>query len=538
MKLASRCLSAAAAPLAPAGGEKQVSHVNRATRFGVATLGAVALPAAANDNASGTEATPQIKWLNVANEGEYLGHHQGGFRLDAKVMQQLIDNLRNSPQYAVGAVELDGKTVQAGTEDVVQFDYEHASEMAPWEGTIPISGAPAIGWVRDLELRKDGQGRLQLWALAWLGDQIRGQIDRREYKWVSIAWNPAGVHWQSGKPIGAVLTSIAFTNHPFLQDLESLAAANRAAGQASRSGVQPRASSAEAHAASPTTPSRERAVMELRVRLCTLYRLQPEANDDSIIRAAENASTTGGNLAAVLTALGVTDAAAAIAAAGEIPKARQTLVDALAQLDSLGQADVAADAAQEPQDVAAALSARGWLQRGMVDPVMLTGATARRKELQATEIAKLPADKRHLVGEQRLARERGRQAFLAEYGVNSNPATQHLMSTFVAGPGVAGSGVQYAAPGAQPLQPVHFSGAPTPLPAGARPPMQLGAPPAQTTSLQPVNLSQFSGNTTQRVIAHLSSVDPSFAGLEWGQKVKRAGAWRREYEAQYGEIAA
>jgi hypothetical protein len=535
VKLASRCLSAAPAPLAPPESAPG-GYVNRATRFGVATLGAVALPAPANDNPSGAETTPQIKWINVANEGEYLGHHQGGFKLDAKVMQQLVDNLHSSPQYALGSVDLDGTTVQAGAEDVVQFDYEHASEMAPWEGTIPVTGAPAIGWVRDLELRKDGQGRLQLWALAWLGDQIRGQIDRREYKWVSIAWNPAGVHWQSGKPIGAVLTSIAFTNHPFLQDLESLAAANRAAGQASRSGVQPRASSAEAHAPTPTAPSRERAVMELRVRLCTLYRLQPEANDDSIIRAAENASTTGGNLAAVLTALGVTDAAAAISAASEIPKARQTLMDALAQLDSLGQADVAADAMQEPQDVAAALSARGWARNGMVDPAMLSAVTARRKEHQVVEIAKLPDGKRQLVGEQRLARERGRQAFLAEYGVNSNPATQHLLSTFVAGPGMAGAGVQYAPPGMQPqpMQPVQLGGAGL----GARPPMQLNAPPTTTPAMQPVNLANYSGNTTQRVIAHLSSVDQSFAGLEWGQKVKRAGQWRREYEAQYGAIAA
>jgi hypothetical protein len=522
----SRCLSAAPAPLAPVG-----EHVNRATRFGVSTLGGVALPA--NDTtAADAKPTPQLKWLNVANEGEYLGHHQGGFKLDQKVLQQLVDNLHQSPQYALGTVELDGKTEQAGTEDVVQFDYEHASEMAPWEGSIPEKGAPAIGWVRDLQLRKDGQGRLQLWALAWLGDQIRGQIDRREYKWVSIAWNPAGVHWQSGKPIGAVLTSIAFTNHPFLQDLESLAAANRAAGQQPRSGVQPRASSAEAHATSPTNPARERAAMELRVRLCTLYRLQEAANDDQIIRAAENAATTGGNLAAVLTALGVENPEAAIAAAGAIPQARQKLMDALAQLDSLAAADVAVDEAQSPMDVAAALSARGWIVNGMADPNLVAALTSQRKSLIDAEIAKLPEAKRGLVGEQRLARDRGKATFLASYGVNANPATMHLSRTFVSGPGAAGNAVQYQLPGAvqQPLQPM-----PVQL---SQPPLQLSTPPNPTQQLQPVNLSQYSGNTTQRVISHLSTLDPAFKALEWGQKVTRAGEWRRQYEAQFGALAA
>lgn len=524
--------------------------MNRATRFGVSTLGAVPLAAPANDTtASGYAPTPQIKWLNVANEGEYLGHHQGGFKLDQSAMQQLIDNLHAHPQYAQGTVELDGKTVQAGVNDVVQFDYEHASEMAPWEGTIPITGAPAIGWVRDLELRKDGQGRLQLWALAWLGDQIRGQIDRREYKWVSIAWNPQGVHWQSGQPIGAVLTSIAFTNHPFLQDLGSLAAASRAAGQEPRTGVQPRASSAEAHATSPTSPSRERATMELRARLCTHYGLQPEANDDSIIRAAQNAADTGGKLAALLQALGVADPAAALAAVPELAGARQQLVDALSQLDSLAAADAQVDETQvAPQDVGMAASARGWAVRGMLDAQLHSALLSHRKSLIDAEILK--ATKRDpkgnavppTVGEQRLARERGRQAFLAAYGVSQNPATQHLSQTFIAGPGAAGPGSQFV-PMVQPVQPqaqnpVQLTVMPGGLPASQ--PLQLAAPgPQQPQQPGGISLSNFSGrNTTERIIAMLSSQDPAFKNLEWGQQVKRAGEWRRQYEQQHGPIAA
>ena len=501
----------------------------------MSTLGAVALPANDNDAAGAPQPTPQIKWINVANEGEYLGHHQGGFKLDAKVMQQLVDNLHVHPQFSVGAVALpDGTTAKAGATDVVQFDYEHASEMAPWEGTIPVNGAPAIGWVRDLELRKDGQGRLQLWALAWLGDQIRGQIDRREYKWVSIAWNPSGVHWQSGKPIGAVLTSIAFTNHPFLQDLTSIAARSGATGQVKRIGIQPKAPSAEAHATGrPIAPSRERAPMDLRVRLCTLYRLQPEANDDSIIRAAENAATVGGTLAGLLGLLGVSDPEAATKIVPELTAARGKLVDMLAELDSLMVADATADAAMAPQDVAAALSARGWVQRGVADASMVAALTAHRAQMVEVEISKLTDGKR-TVGERRLARERGRQSFLASYGVNQNPQTLHLSHTFVAGPGAAGAHVQYPAPygGVQLSSPLAMA-------PDARPPLQLpGLAPAAPLA-QAINLSAFTGrNTTERVIAYLGSQDEAFGALDWGIKVKRASQWRREYEQQHGELTA
>lgn len=528
-------------------GSQRCSYVNRGTHFAVALLGSVALPIPSNDNADAAP-TPQLKWINVANEGQYLGHHQGGFKLDATVMQQLVDNLHQHPQYELGDIELDGKAAKGGVNDVVQFDYEHASEMAPWEGTIPVNGAPAIGWVRDLELRKDGQGRLQLWALAWLGEQIRGQIDRREYKWVSIAWNPAGVHWQSGKPIGAVLTSIAFTNHPFLQDLESIAAASRMAGQPSRSGVQPKAPSAEAHAPTGSTSrSRERAPMELRTRLCTLYSLQSEANDDSIIRAAENAATVGGNLAALLQALGVQNAEAALAAVPELTAARQRLVDALAELDGLATADATADQTVAQTDVAAALSARGLVRNGFADPNLISALSAQRAATIAAEIGKLP--KRELtvggkkitaepsVGDQRLARERGRQAFLASYGVNTNPATQHLSQTFVAGPGAAGPGVQYPAPGA--ALPVQLSNPALPMPADARPPLQLPNGGAQPVVQQPINLSAYGGrNTTERVISYLASQDASFDKLSWGEKVTRAAAWRRQYESQHGALAA
>jgi hypothetical protein len=528
-------------------------HTNRGTLFGVSSLlGAVPLETPAND-----VDVPQVKWVNVANEGEYLGHHQGGFELTREVMAQLIANLRASPKYKLGPVTLpDGSTIQAGSDDVVQYDYEHASEMAPWEGSIPQTGAPAIGWVWDLEVRQDASGRAQLWALSWLGDQIRGQIARREYKWVSIAWNPNGVHWQSGEPIGAVLTSIAFTNHPFLQDLADLAARAGvgAAGQARRSRLPSRQPSAvEAYAArAHSNPNRGKSPMgseqasNIRARLCSLYKLQPEANDDSIIRAAENASTNGGTLAAVLAAFGVADPQALMDASKELPNVRQKLADALAELDSLGRADASADEAVAQQDVGAALSATGWAKGGLVDPRLVFSLTSGRQAMIDGEIAKLPEGKR-TVGEKRLARDRGRQAFLAAYGVNQNPATQHLTQTFVAGPNANGTPQQFPAPlpGVQFSQPGGFvqlapvGGQPLPGNPGQpqRQPLQLSQPNGAGVQLEAIDFQALTGrNVTEKFMSYLSGRDPNFSKLEHGSKVQRASEYRRSYEAQFGPV--
>lgn len=554
-------------------------HVNRATRFGVSTLGAVAIPA----NDTSATPTPQLKWINVANEGEYKGHHQGEFALTPEVLQQLVDNLHNSPQYASGPVELtlsDGTTsaADAGTQDVVQFDYEHASEMAPWEGSIPSSGAPAIGWVRDLEVRKGDDGRLQLWALAWLGDQIRGQIDRAEYKWVSIAWNPAGIHWVTGEPIGAVLTSIAFTNHPYLQDLESLAAANRAvtpskggdhgtpraAGQPRKPGVDSDRSSAGGTRGSSTTPpvAREREpqpmppeVKALLARLCSLHGLQVDASYDSIIKAAENASTNGGKLNAVLAALGVSDATAALAGIPELMAAKGQIEELLSELNSLMSSDAAVDTNEvAPQDVAQAMSSRGWVRNGMADPVLQNAVHAARKASIDAALAAVPRDPKNpnkapSLGAQRLARAAGRAQFLASYGVNQNPGTQHLGQTFVAGPGAATGSVQYAAvpgghaPGVQltavPFAPVQlqtFGGQQPMLMTGAPPapvsPM-FGVPPLPGNAPAPMPMPQIdwialSGrNLTEKVCSYLSSVDPNFKNMQLGAQISKASEWKR-----------
>jgi len=517
-------------------------YVNRATEFGHSVLAFVP-PSPANDTDALPDAvevqpdrkpTPAFKWLHVANTGTYKGHHQGEFTLDGDSFAQMLANFRADPKYGdprftVGPVTLDGVAYAGNTSKVVQFDYEHASEMPPFEGSIPVSGAPAIGWVLELEVRKGDDGRGELWALAKLGDQIRRQIDADEYNSVSIAWNPAGVHWITGKPIGAVLTSIAFTNHPFIRDLLPLAAANRAAGLGPAGSVQIRAQSSEAHAGAPSTQGIAMTALsaDLRSTLCRLYALTPEAADGSVIRAAENASTSAAELAGLLKALGHASAADALGALPDLMGARSKLTELLAQFDALMRADAVADAEVESQDVSAAFSSRRF-----TDSTLVHSLAAHRASTIQTEINKLPEADRRDVSKVRAARAAGRLVFLTHYGVPTNPAHMHLTQTFAAGPGPGGASSQYAPPGPlpQPLQVTQHPGFHAPV---AQQYPQPGHP-LQLSQHQlpqpqgPIDLSTFSGrNQTEQIMSMLSGLDASFDKLEHGVKIQRASAWRR-----------
>jgi hypothetical protein len=154
---------------------------------------------------------PKYKWLHVASEGEFAGHADGAFKLDREVFTEFIKNFRADPRFKSG-------------KGVIPFDFEHASEMAPTSGSIPQKGAVAAGWVIDLAVREGPGGEVQLWAYAKLGDEIRGYIANDEYRHVSIAFSLDGSDPMTGRSIGPLLTSIAFTNHPFLRGLTPIAA--------------------------------------------------------------------------------------------------------------------------------------------------------------------------------------------------------------------------------------------------------------------------------------------------------------------------
>ncbi len=144
-------------------------------------------------------------WVQISTRGTFAGHGKKPFSLDDATFRDILRNYR----------EVDGGQVA--------FDYEHASEMDAAGGSIPVHGAPAQGWIRDLRVEADGLHAL----VAWL-EPAKSQIREGKYRFVSPAIQFGARHPITGANIGARLTSVALTNQPFLRGLTPLVAKDAA----------------------------------------------------------------------------------------------------------------------------------------------------------------------------------------------------------------------------------------------------------------------------------------------------------------------
>lgn len=159
-------------------------------------------------------------WIQIATEGVYKGHpssHEGAV-FSRDFFDKIVANFRRDPSYKAGP---DG----VGTEHVLPTDYEHASELDPTTGSIPMSGAPSPSWVMDLQVRNGESGKAELWALTDVTSAtLRDQLNGKEYRWTSIAVWPDAIDAHSGERVGPTMTSFAYTNHPFIQGMHPIAA--------------------------------------------------------------------------------------------------------------------------------------------------------------------------------------------------------------------------------------------------------------------------------------------------------------------------
>jgi hypothetical protein len=155
----------------------------------------VALADAANDNAAPV-------WIQIAKVGQFAGHPAGPFRLDAKAFNEIVANFK------------------ATENKRIPIDFEHASEADATDGSIPSIGAPAQGWIVDL----DNRGDAGLWALVEWGDKAREYIRAGQYRYISPAVRFNSRDRVTGQAIGARLTSAGLTNQPFLDGMQPLAA--------------------------------------------------------------------------------------------------------------------------------------------------------------------------------------------------------------------------------------------------------------------------------------------------------------------------
>jgi phage I-like protein/2'-5' RNA ligase len=137
----------------------------------------------------------------IARFGDFRGHAQGAFKLDASVFAEIVRNFRATKNRRV------------------PLDYEHTSEVMP--DSVAQHGVPALAWITDLDDRGDGT----MWAtFEWVDPVAVEHVRAKRYLYLSPAIQFGARDKETGRPIGARLTSVALTNKPFLDGMAPVTA--------------------------------------------------------------------------------------------------------------------------------------------------------------------------------------------------------------------------------------------------------------------------------------------------------------------------
>ena len=124
--------------------------------------------------------------------GEWQGHRAGAFRIDSGDLEKI-------------KINFDARKV-----DTV-IDYEHQSLYG--------NEAPAAGWIKSMHIKDN-----KLYGMVSWTDRAKEYIKNGEYRYLSPVFNFAAVDKKSGAWIGCELESVAFTNTPFLDELDEVRA--------------------------------------------------------------------------------------------------------------------------------------------------------------------------------------------------------------------------------------------------------------------------------------------------------------------------
>lgn len=151
------------------------------------------------------DAPPAPVWNQLTKLGAWRGHPAGPFEITRATNAEILRNFK------------------ATVNQRIPVDFEHASEADGTAGSIPVEGAPAQGWIVDL----DDRGAAGLWGLVEWGERARSYILDGSYRFFSPAIRFGSKDRETGRPIGARMTSGALVNIPFLDGLMPLAAADR-----------------------------------------------------------------------------------------------------------------------------------------------------------------------------------------------------------------------------------------------------------------------------------------------------------------------
>ena len=140
-------------------------------------------------------------WNQIARYGEFRAHPQGPFRFSAREFREIVANFR---------------ALKNGR---VPVDYEHTSERHP--ENVAQQGVPAVAWVVAL----DDRGDAGLWAeFEWVDPRAVEYVRSGQYLYLSPAVQFASRDKETNTERGARLTSVALTNHPFLDGMAPVTA--------------------------------------------------------------------------------------------------------------------------------------------------------------------------------------------------------------------------------------------------------------------------------------------------------------------------
>jgi hypothetical protein len=428
--------------------------------FGVGIKLAVAVPKVG-------EPQENPRWIHVANEGNYDGYPGGGVAITRQTLEQIVKNFKADPRFKLGGNSL-------GEGKVVPFDFAHVSEMDPRIGD-PAKNELAPAWAMDVQVRNGDDGRAQLWVWTLLGDDVKGMIEKGEITYVSIAYAPQATHPVTGESIGALMTSVAFTNKPFIRDLTPLAASDFAADLLANMRANPGfVDVVEAMVRASKAPKTESPTMELSKRLAKLFsiNLATEGAEDAIVAEADASVKLKREIADVLKATGFSDLAELVKKIPELLKAQKDFAKLSTDLDVALKKLSGFEAQADEAEVAAAMSVHKIPEN--CQPLMLSFLKSNREE------------------------------FAKKYPI-PDAQRAHLLSTFAAGNG-----------GAQVTTPKIVDGKP------------LEIEPRVDGDETKIDLRSFTGNPAQKVIAHLKKQDPDFGKLPWNEQVSRAGTFRQQ----------
>jgi Mu-like prophage I protein len=129
-------------------------------------------------------------WVKVAYPGRFLGHAAGPFEMTTRTFDEIVTNFK-----------------ARGTPVVV--DVNHSSENPATN--CSVEGASAKGWFRDLERRGT-----DLWGEIEVKPSALSAIREGGLPFLSPAIKFGCKDPETGKPIGARLSSVALCTNPFL----------------------------------------------------------------------------------------------------------------------------------------------------------------------------------------------------------------------------------------------------------------------------------------------------------------------------------